>query len=96
MAASFTREPEAGVSRATQRTVRVTEPSDDRAGEYRAEIESLKADMARLAQTVSGSVRDSMKPMARELEATVVRHPTASVAIAAGLGLVLGFLMTRK
>ena len=96
MATSFIREPEGGVSGTEQRTVRVSAPIEDREAEYRAEIASLKADMARLAQTVSGTVRDSVKPMARELEAAVLRHPTASVAIAAGLGLVLGLLMTRK
>lgn len=98
MADPFTREREPVTSSAgtTQRSVRVSGAMNDRAAEYQAEIEGLKADMAKLAQTVGGSVRDSMRPMAREIEATVVRHPTASVAIAAGLGLVLGFLMTRK
>lgn len=90
------REPATSGTGATHRSVRVSETMDERAAEYQAEIERLKADMAKLAQSVGGSVRDSVRPMARELEAAVVRHPTASVAIAAGLGLALGFLMTRK
>lgn len=90
------REPAIRTAGAAHRSVRVSETMDGRAAEYQAEIERLKADMARLAQSVGGSVRDSVRPMARELEATVARHPTASVAVAAGLGLVLGFFMTRK
>jgi len=66
------------------------------AADYQIEIEKLREDMARLAQVVSGSVRDSVRPLARELEATVVRNPTASIAIAAGAGLLLGFLLSRK
>lgn len=95
MAEPFVREPATRTSDMPE-AVRVSEPVEDRTADYQAEIDKLKADMAKLAQAVSGSVRDTMKPMARELEATVARHPTASVALAAGLGLVLGFLMSRK
>lgn len=98
MADPFLREhePTTRAAGAMPQSVRLSETVDERTAQYQAELEGLKADMAKLAQTVGGSVRDTMKPMAREIEATVVRHPTASVAIAAGLGLVLGFLMTRK
>lgn len=68
----------------------------DEGPDYQAEIEKLRSDMTRLAQSIGGTVRDTMKPMTRDLEAAVVRNPTASVAIAAGVGLVLGFLMSRK
>lgn len=95
MAEPYMREPVSPAS-GTFESVRASERIDDRAADYQAEIEHLKADVAKLAQTVSNSVRDSMKPVARELETVVARHPTASVAFAAGLGLLLGFLMSRK
>ena len=71
-------------------------PGDQHTSDYQAEIDKLRSDMTRLAQSIGGTVRDTMKPMTRDLEAAVVRNPTASVAIAAGVGLVLGLLMSRK
>ena len=64
--------------------------------DYQAEIEKVRAEMARLAETVGGSLQNTMKPVARELEATVIRNPTSAVLIAAGVGLVLGVMMSRK
>ena len=96
MAEPYMREPVAPVSGTPGESVRVSESIEDRTAHYQAEIEHLKADVAKLAQTVSNSVRDTMKPMARELETVVARHPTASVTFAAGLGLLLGYLMSRK
>ena len=69
---------------------------DNRSADYQAEIEKLRADMGKLAESVSGSVKSTVQPMARELEATVARNPTVSVAIAAGVGLLLGVMMSRK
>ncbi len=98
MADPFIRnDPAADPGTTSHRTVRIGEAQDDEhAQDYQAEIEKLRSDMTRLAQSVSGTVRERMKPVARDLEAAVVRNPTASVAIAAGVGLVLGFLMSRK
>jgi len=64
--------------------------------DYQAEIEKVRAEMARLAESVGGSLQNTMKPIARELEASVTRNPTSAVLIAAGVGLVLGVLMPKK
>lgn len=66
------------------------------APDYQAEIEKIRSEMAHLADAVTGTVKTTMKPVARELEATVSRNPTASVLIAAGIGLVLGVMMSRS
>ncbi|MCL4764846.1 MAG: DUF883 family protein [Hyphomicrobiaceae bacterium] len=86
----------ASSSAAVHRTVRVTETGDEHTTDYQAEIERLRSDMARLAESVGGSVRSTVRPMARELEATVARNPTTSIAIAAGVGLLLGLMMSRR
>jgi ElaB/YqjD/DUF883 family membrane-anchored ribosome-binding protein len=75
---------------------RTASRASDEAPDYQAEIEKVKAEMTKLAETVAGSVQNTMKPVARELEATVTRNPTASVLIAAGIGLVLGIMMSRS
>ncbi len=69
---------------------------EERAADYQAEIEKLRSDMTKLAETVGNSVKNTVRPMARDLEATVARNPTVSVAIAAGVGLLLGLMMSRK
>ena len=53
--------------------------------------ESLGAARARLE--VAG---DTAREAAREIDAQVRRNPWAAVGIAAGVGLVLGLLLTRK
>jgi ElaB/YqjD/DUF883 family membrane-anchored ribosome-binding protein len=67
--------------------------------DYAAELEKLRKDLARLAETVGGAVQgavqDRVQPIAREFEATVARNPTTSVLIAAGVGLLLGMIMSR-
>ncbi len=76
-----------------------TDGSSSRAGDtpdYQAEIEKMRSEMSHLADAVAGTVKTTMKPVARELEATVSRNPTASVLIAAGIGLVLGVMMSRS
>ncbi len=64
--------------------------------DYQAEIDKVRAEMARLAESVGGSLQSTMKPIARELEASVTRNPTSAVLIAAGVGLVLGVMMSRR
>lgn len=74
-------------------------PSGDNGADtidYQAEIEKVRAEMARLAETVGGSLQSTMNPVTRELEATVTRNPTSAVLIAAGVGLVLGVMMSRR
>ena len=70
--------------------------AEERTTDYQAEIEKLRSDMTKLAESVGGTVKNAVQPMARDLEATVARNPTASVAIAAGVGLLLGLIMSRK
>ena len=70
--------------------------ANDEAPDYQAEIDKVKTEMTKLAETVAGSVQSTMKPVQRELEATVSRNPTASVLVAAGIGLVLGVMMSRS
>lgn len=43
-----------------------------------------------------GDAKESVEEALRELEALVRKNPWAAVAIAAGAGLVLGVLMSRK
>ena len=76
-------------------TTRGAEGSRATATDVRAEIAKMRSDVTRLAEAVGGTVQTTVKPMTRELEATVVRHPTMSVVVAAGVGLVLGMLMSR-
>lgn len=97
MAESYSRnDPIAGsASDDMHRKVRVG-AGEDRTAEYQAEIERLRSDMTKLAETVGGSVKSTLQPMARELEAAVARNPTMSVAIAAGAGLLLGLMMSRR
>jgi ElaB/YqjD/DUF883 family membrane-anchored ribosome-binding protein len=67
--------------------------------DYTAELEKLRKDLARLAESVGGAVyeaaQERVQPMAREFEATVARNPTTAVLIAAGIGLLLGMMMSR-
>lgn len=98
MAESYSRnDPLTGsASNTMHRKVRVGEAGEDRTADYQAEIEKLRTDITKLAESVGGSVRSTVQPMARELEAAVARNPTASVAIAAGAGLLLGLIMARR
>ncbi|HEX7075973.1 MAG TPA: DUF883 C-terminal domain-containing protein [Hyphomicrobiaceae bacterium] len=98
MADPFTRnDPTAIPGASPQRTAEAGESLGVKdTADYQAEIEKLRSDMTRLAQSIGGTISDSMKPITRDLEAAVARNPTVSVAIAAGVGLVLGFLMSRR
>lgn len=97
MAESYSKtDPMPGPSTTMPRRVSVGDGVEDRTAEYQAEIEKLRSEMTKLAETVGSSVRKTVQPVARELEATVVRNPTLSVAIAAGAGLILGLMMARK
>ncbi len=98
MADPFTRnEPTVTPGASPQRSAEAGDSLGVKAtADYQAEIDKLRSDMTRLAQAIGGTVRDSMKPISRDLEAVVARNPTASVAVAAGVGLVLGFLMSRR
>ena len=59
------------------------------------DLEQLKADVSRLADSLSGAVQSTVRPYTREFEAQVARNPTMAVMIAAGVGLVLGMLAAR-
>ena len=97
MAESYSRtDPMTGASTTMPRRAGSGGAGEDRTSHYQAEIDRLRSDMSKLAETVGGSLRSTVQPVARELEAAVVRNPTASVAIAAGAGLILGLIMARK
>lgn len=70
------------------------------------QLENLRADLMKLAGTVSGDVADGIdkagrqikrtREDARDMATTAVRdHPLAAIGIAAGLGLLLGLLARR-
>lgn len=63
--------------------------------DYEQELAKLRQELARLGDVVSGSLQNTVRPMARELEGIIVRNPTTSVAVAAGAGLLLGIMMKR-
>ena len=83
-------------SRTSHSTVRVSGSRDEDRIDYQQELDRLRSDLGKLAETVGGTVRNKVEPMTRELEAAVTRNPTASVAIAAGVGLLLGLIMSRR
>jgi ElaB/YqjD/DUF883 family membrane-anchored ribosome-binding protein len=70
------------------------------------QIAALRADLVKLAETVSSDVSDGIGSAGRQISqsgrdardsatATVLDHPLAAVGIAAGLGLLVG-LVARK
>ncbi|MCC5989851.1 MAG: DUF883 family protein [Pararhodobacter sp.] len=85
----------------TQATSAATPPED-----ISQQIESLRADVMKLAATVSDDLSDGIGKAGRQIGQTgrdaratatntVLEHPLAAVGIAAGLGLLLG-LVARK
>ena len=62
------------------------------AGAPGAEIEKLRE----RAEESLRVARESLKDAGIELEEQVRRHPWAAVGIAAGIGLLLGMLLSRK
>jgi ElaB/YqjD/DUF883 family membrane-anchored ribosome-binding protein len=72
---------------------------DQPAPDYTVELEKLRKDLTRLAESVGGAVQgavqERVQPMAREFEATIARNPTTSVLVAAGVGLLLGMIVSR-
>lgn len=70
------------------------------------QIETLRADLMKLAATVKGDVSDGLDSAGRQIRQTgrdaratattaVLEHPLAAIGIAAGFGLLLG-LIARK
>ncbi|MBE0453239.1 glycine zipper domain-containing protein [Roseovarius autotrophicus] len=70
------------------------------------QIETLRADLMKLASTITGDVAEGVDSAGRQISQTgrdaretatnaVLEHPLAAVGIAAGLGLLLG-LVVRK
>ncbi len=70
------------------------------------QLEALRAEMSRLAATISGDVTDGVERAGRQISQTgreakasatntVLDHPLASVGIAAAVGLLLGLLARR-
>ena len=71
-----------------------------------AQIETLRADIMKLAATVTGDVSDGIEKAGRQIGQTtrdaratatdaVLDHPLAAIGIAAGLGLLLGLVVRR-
>jgi len=71
-----------------------------------AQIETLRADLMKLAATITGDVSDGIEKAGRQIGQTgrdaratatgaVLDHPLAAIGIAAGLGLLLGLVARR-
>ena len=71
-----------------------------------AQIETLRADIMKLAATVTGDVSDGIEKAGRQIGQTtrdaratatdaVLDHPLAAIGIAAGLGLLLSLVVRR-
>ncbi|MCC6008220.1 MAG: DUF883 family protein [Rhodobacteraceae bacterium] len=71
-----------------------------------AQIETLRADLAKLTATIGSDVSDGLETAGRKISESgrdarakatdaVLDHPLAAIGIAAGLGLLLG-LVARK
>ncbi|OGA40291.1 MAG: hypothetical protein A3G28_06410 [Betaproteobacteria bacterium RIFCSPLOWO2_12_FULL_68_19] len=48
------------------------------------------------AEELLRATADQAKPKLQELEARVREHPWAAVGVAAGIGLIVGMLLSRK
>jgi ElaB/YqjD/DUF883 family membrane-anchored ribosome-binding protein len=70
------------------------------------QIETLRADLMKLAATITGDVSDEIGHAGRQISQTgrdaratatnaVLEHPMAAIAIAAGFGLLLGLVARR-
>jgi len=86
---------------ATQAAKAVADPED-----LGAQIETLRADLMKLAATVKGDVTEGIEKAGRQIGQTgrdaratatgaVLDHPLAAIGIAAGLGLLLGLVARR-
>lgn len=71
-----------------------------------AQIEALRADLAKLTATITGEVRDGIETAGRKIDQTrhdaqatatraVLDHPLAAVGIAAAIGLLIGLSMRK-
>ena len=58
-------------------------------------MDDVRAALAGAEEVLRESAGDA-EPKLRELEARIREHPWAAVAIAAGIGLVAGILLSRK
>ncbi|MCC6006359.1 MAG: DUF883 family protein [Rhodobacteraceae bacterium] len=85
----------------TQAAKAATNPED-----LSAQIETLRADLMKLAATVRGDVTEGLEAASKQIGQTgrdaratatgaVLEHPLAAIGIAAGLGLLLGLVARR-
>lgn len=69
-------------------------------------VETLKADIAKLTETVkslaseqlsnvSDNVQDKAASTVTDIEAAIRKNPTQAAAVAAGIGFVIGLILTR-
>ena len=83
-----------------------TDPSRSAASEVTDNVTALRDDIASLAQSVKRlaaeqigtsveDVQDKAMEKVGDLEATIRRNPTQSALIAAGVGFVLGLILSR-
>lgn len=81
-------------------------PRDTRAGDVQDNFEAIKADVAKLGESVKklasdqfgtavGDAQDKMQEKVGDLERAVRRNPTQAALIAAGVGFVVGLIMLR-
>ncbi len=70
--------------------------------ELRDQLETLKSDLADLAETVRGQAKrgfsdaqDRASEKMEDLEAQIRKNPLQSTAIAAGIGFLLGAILSR-
>ncbi len=66
-----------------------------RPGDYNQEISAIRDELSKLSEAVGGTMKSAVAPMTRQLEAAVVRNPTTSLLIAAGIGLLFGLMRSR-
>ncbi len=80
--------------------------ADDHAKDENVTVETLKSDISNLASTVqklaseqfgaaAGQVQDQAVEKVNDLESAIRRNPTQSAAVAAGVGFLVGLLLTR-
>ena len=80
--------------------------TDDRATNEPVTVDTLKSDISNLASTVqklasdqfgstAGQVQDQAAQKVNDLEAAIRRNPTQAAAVAAGVGFLIGLVLTR-
>lgn len=80
--------------------------SDDRTTDAPVTVDTLKSDIASLASTVqklageqlgtaAEQVQDQAAQKVNDLEAAIRRNPTQAAVVAAGVGFLIGLVLTR-